>query len=49
MKAMLAGELAAERVIQTIKDSGLRGMGGAGFPTGAKWEIVADQADEPST
>ena len=28
------------RVIQTLKDSGLRGMGGAGFPTGLKWEIV---------
>jgi NADH:ubiquinone oxidoreductase subunit F (NADH-binding)/NADH:ubiquinone oxidoreductase subunit E len=26
--------------IQTLKDSGLRGMGGAGFPTGVKWEIV---------
>jgi formate dehydrogenase beta subunit len=28
------------RVIQTLKDSNLRGMGGAGFPTGLKWEIV---------
>ena len=27
-------------VIATMKASGLRGMGGAGFPTGAKWEIV---------
>lgn len=27
-------------IIQTLKDSGLRGMGGAGFPTGMKWEIV---------
>jgi NADH:ubiquinone oxidoreductase subunit F (NADH-binding)/NADH:ubiquinone oxidoreductase subunit E len=27
-------------VIQVLKDSGLRGMGGAGFPTGVKWEIV---------
>lgn len=27
-------------VIQTLKDSSLRGMGGAGFPTGLKWEIV---------
>ena len=30
----------SEAVIQTLKDSGLRGMGGAGFPTGLKWEIV---------
>jgi NADH:ubiquinone oxidoreductase subunit F (NADH-binding)/NADH:ubiquinone oxidoreductase subunit E len=28
------------KVIQTLKDSGLRGMGGAGFPAGLKWEIV---------
>jgi formate dehydrogenase beta subunit len=27
-------------IIATLKASGLRGMGGAGFPTGAKWEIV---------
>jgi NADH-quinone oxidoreductase subunit F len=27
-----------EAVIQTIKDSGLRGRGGGGFPTGIKWE-----------
>jgi NADH-quinone oxidoreductase subunit F len=28
-------------VIETIKRSGLRGRGGAGFPTGKKWEMVA--------
>jgi NADH:ubiquinone oxidoreductase subunit F (NADH-binding)/NADH:ubiquinone oxidoreductase subunit E len=27
-------------VVATLKSSGLRGMGGAGFPTGSKWEIV---------
>ncbi len=27
-------------IIATLKAGGLRGMGGAGFPTGAKWEIV---------
>ncbi len=27
-------------VIATLKAAGLRGMGGAGFPTGSKWEIV---------
>lgn len=32
------------KVIQEIKKSGLRGCGGAGFPTGLKWEFVA-QAD----
>ncbi len=47
VRAMLAGDLAPEDAIQTIKDSGLKGMGGAGFPTGSKWEIVAGQAAEP--
>jgi NADH:ubiquinone oxidoreductase subunit F (NADH-binding)/NADH:ubiquinone oxidoreductase subunit E len=46
-RKMLAGELDAEQVISTLKDSGLRGMGGAGFPTGAKWELVAAQEREP--
>ena len=46
VKAILAGELTAERVIETVKESGLRGMGGAGFPAGAKWELVANQPDE---
>ena len=27
-------------VIKTMEDSGLRGLGGAGFPTGRKWRIV---------
>ena len=30
-----------EEVIRQIKDAGLRGRGGAGFPTGAKWELAA--------
>jgi len=33
-------ELSPLKVIQEIKDSGLRGRGGAGFPAGAKWEFV---------
>jgi NADH:ubiquinone oxidoreductase subunit F (NADH-binding) len=36
----------ATRVVQTLKDSGLRGMGGAGFPTGLKWEIVRNAAGD---
>ena len=43
----LAGEIAPEDIIATLKDSGLRGMGGAGFPTGTKWEIVASQEATP--
>jgi NADH:ubiquinone oxidoreductase subunit F (NADH-binding)/(2Fe-2S) ferredoxin len=30
-------------LIATLKESGLRGLGGAGFPTGMKWEIVRNQ------
>jgi NADP-reducing hydrogenase subunit HndC len=36
-------EMAPEEVISTIKDSGLRGRGGAGFPTGLKWGFAAAQ------
>ncbi len=35
-----------ERIIQEIKDSGLRGRGGAGFPTGRKWELVQNAASQ---
>ena len=33
-------------VIETIKASGLRGRGGAGFPTGVKWELCRKQPSE---
>ncbi len=40
-------EMTPEQVIQTILDSGLRGRGGAGFPTGLKWKFAAaNQADQ---
>ena len=34
-----------EQVISTIADSGLRGRGGAGFPTGTKWRLAAGSKD----
>jgi NADH-quinone oxidoreductase subunit F len=34
-----------EWVVNEVKASGLRGRGGAGFPTGTKWELLAKQAD----
>ncbi|HEY0448869.1 NAD(P)H-dependent oxidoreductase subunit E, partial [Actinophytocola sp.] len=42
LRAVLTGELDPVDVIATLKDAGLRGMGGAGFPTGQKWGLVRD-------
>ena len=40
-------EMTPEEVIQVVKDSGLRGRGGGGFPTGLKWSFTAkNQADQ---
>jgi NADH:ubiquinone oxidoreductase subunit F (NADH-binding)/NADH:ubiquinone oxidoreductase subunit E len=36
----------AEAVLAELKQSGLRGMGGAGFPTGTKWELVRNTPGE---
>ncbi len=43
LRRVLAGEISHEQIIQSLSDSGLRGMGGAGFPTGRKWSLVAAQ------
>src|SRR5262245_29769851 len=45
-RTMLANP-SAERLLATLKESGLRGMGGAGFPTAAKWELVRSAAGAP--
>ena len=41
--AKVLTEMTPDDVIQTILDSGLRGRGGAGFPTGKKWTFAKDQ------
>ena len=40
-------EMSGDEVIQEVTDSGLRGRGGAGFPTGKKWAQVAAHTEEP--
>ena len=39
-------EMSPEEVINVVKDSGLRGRGGGGFPTGVKWGFAAQQVNE---
>ena len=41
--AVATGSHNPEHVVQAMEDSGLRGLGGAGFPAGRKWRIVRDQ------
>ena len=36
-----------EQIIQEVKDSALRGRGGAGFPTGMKWSFVPKDSPKP--
>ena len=39
-------DMSPQDVINAIKDSGLRGRGGGGFPTGLKWEFTAKSINE---
>jgi len=43
-KDCIAGKRNAEDIIKIMENSGLRGLGGAGFPVGRKWRIVAGYA-----
>lgn len=42
-------EMAPSDVLETVKNSGLKGRGGAGFPTGLKWSFVPAGDDAPKT
>jgi len=41
--AVVSGQADQEDIIKAMEDSGLRGLGGAGFPAGRKWRIVREQ------
>ncbi len=41
LKGVLDGSIDKEAIIKKMEDSGLRGLGGAGFPAGRKWRIVS--------
>jgi formate dehydrogenase beta subunit len=47
LRAVLDGAPSGDEVVGQLKESALRGMGGAGFPTGTKWELVAKQEAGP--
>jgi NADH:ubiquinone oxidoreductase subunit F (NADH-binding)/NADH:ubiquinone oxidoreductase subunit E len=40
LKECLSGKRTRDELISIVSDAGLRGMGGAGFPTGRKWSLV---------
>ena len=44
LKECISGSRDVESVIKTMEESGLRGLGGAGFPAGRKWRIVRAEA-----
>jgi len=40
LKSCIAGARSRDEIIKIVSDAGLRGLGGAGFPTGRKWSLV---------
>ncbi len=47
LERVLKGGFSPQEVIGMVKDSGLRGRGGAGFPTGLKWSFMPDPEKDP--
>lgn len=49
LEKVLKSDMTYADVIEEVKDSGLRGRGGAGFPTGLKWSFMPDPEKDPRT
>lgn len=43
LKSVYDGKRVKAEIIETLKNAALRGLGGAGFPTGMKWDIVSKE------
>jgi len=43
LEGCLSGKMSFDDVVSILKDSGLRGLGGAGFPSAMKWKLVRDE------
>ncbi len=46
IRKIAAGNISPDKVIQDVLDSGLRGRGGGGFPTGMKWKFARNNQSE---
>jgi NADH-quinone oxidoreductase subunit F len=46
LKGIAEGKISPEEVIQTVLDSGIRGRGGGGFPTGLKWRFARNNKSD---
>ena len=44
LRQCVSGEISVDDVLASMESSGLRGLGGAGFPAGRKWRIVRNEA-----
>jgi len=49
LEKVVKGNMPPAEVVEEVKKSGLRGRGGAGFPTGLKWSFMPDPEKDPRT